>query len=1064
MSRLVRVLTCLALLLGGLVWVTPAAASDTSIPLTALSSHWDFEHLLVDDSAGYVFLSTVNGLDVRDLSGGAVKVLALGGAAGLALSADGATLYVVVPADHAIAVVDIATLTETARIPTGTAGVPRTLARIGSTLWFGYDLYPSGGRLGAVDLSQPTPTVTAPVAIANGAGSDYWWYTAPTIISSPAVPDTLFAADRLTSNGSVEKLTASGATLTLTGLAEHAAGSVDDMAVTADGATLLVTDGRRIARLRIADLAIGEYFTGGDDSMSAIAVAPDDGRFAVGNDAPSYGPAVYTYAPDGGFIYQYAYLPASGIAPAGLAFNSTGSTLYAVTRVWDGTADRYRYTLHVITNTHDTARPPAPVAGAGPDYRAIRVSWSYPGLYDPATVDHYTIYRGTTPDQLEALVQLAPTSTDLQTWTDTGVAPGIKYYYAVTATNSAGESDRSVTGSAMRNELAVVYLTNEYDASSDNVDLVYLSDNGPTHRVLATSGSYRDPAASPDGSTVAYALTNGGGTHLWRTPLTGGTPQQLTSGSAADSWPTWSPDGSTIAFTRTTASGASIWTVPAGGGTAVPVPGTAGDSQPAWSPGGRVLAVTHGAGGASQIVVTSLDGGYRRAVTGTNGSLPIDKCGYAQSDPATPLCHYSGAAASWSPDGASLVFVQNTPTGTTPAIVPATGGAVAYWLYRAYASTNSVAWSLDGSRILASEAKGGIRTGLWQIAPNGTDERTVGMLGAWADHPSVAGTRRSYLPLSHPSPVTGVTATLGAGTVALHWTRPANAGYVTIRRSAANGPAPATPSDGVAVYTGAAATATATGLANGTNYRFTVFSISPLGDVGASAVVTAAPGAVPAVTPNASVLAALYGAGPAFTARWGSALPAGQVYDVQLGSRVFDATTHTWTASPVWSALLTGTTHTSYVVKAAAGTTYYLRARVRDGYGHVTAWSSAATAPVPYDDHSAARTTGWTEVGATGRYQARLSTSRQAGAALQWRGYGSEYSVVADRCASCGQLRVYVDGVLRSTVDTYASTTLVRQTIWRLRYAGIGLHTVRVVVVGTAGRPLVRVDGLVATR
>jgi YVTN family beta-propeller protein len=1063
----ITVLACLSLLVGQLVLATSGAASDTSIALPSFPTGYQgFQHILVDDSAGYVFLSTVTGLDARDLSGGEVaSSLTIGSADGLAMSADGAVLYVAEPADHAVAVIDTGTLTEVASITT--SGVtPRTLALIGSALWFGYDVtvYSGEGGIGVIDLSAPTPAVTAPAAIVNDTGTPVRWSGAPAITSSPAVPDTLFAGDRLSSPSPVESFTATGATLTLIAESDPAATSfVADLAVTADGADVLVTAGSRIARLRTSDLAVDGYLTG-DSTMGAIAVAPDDGRIALGN-APSDRPAVYTFASDGTFEYQYAYQRNWGTAQAGLAYNATGSTLYAVTQTWDDSAPGgWRFELHVITNTHDTARPPAPeILTATPDYRAIDLTWFRLGLYDPANVDSFTIYRGTTPDQLAPYTQVTAAKTSVDGWADTGVAAGTRYYYAVTATNSGGESDRSPTASTIRNDVATVFVEGPYNhTSTGDVDLAYLSDNGPIHRITATSGRYSDPAGSPDGATVAYALTDITGTHLWRMPLAGGTAQQLTSGSAADRWPTWSPDGSTIAFTRTTSAGTSVWTVPASGGTPVQVPGTAGDNQPSWSPGGALLALTHGSGSTSQIVVTSLNGTYRRAVTGTNGNLPSDKC-YSSGSGATyqTFCHYSGAGASWSPDGASLVFVQTTAGGTTPAIVPSAGGSVDYSLFEAFGHTGGVSWSSDGSRIVRSDNDTAV---LWQSAPDGTGQRQVTALGGWADHPSVTGKRGAYAPLSHPSPVTGVTATLGTGAVTLRWTRPSDTGYVIIRRSAPNGAAPATAIDGTPVYTGTAASTPVTGLGNGTTYRFTIFSISPLGDIGGTASVTATPAAVPAVTPNGSILTALYGAGPAFTATWGKALPAGQVYDVQIGSRVFNTTTHTWSASPVWKALLTGTTHTYQAIKASAGTTYYLRARVRDSFGNATTWSSSASAPVPYDDRSAAGSTSWTEIGATGRFEGSLRTARQAGAALQWQTYGSQFDIITDRCATCGQVRIYVDGALRATVDTYASTTLKLQTIWHLRYAGIGLHTIRVVVVGTYGRPSVRVDGLVATR
>lgn len=47
-------------------------------------------------------------------------------------------------------------------------------------------------------------------------------------------------------------------------------------------------------------------------------------------------------------------------------------------------------------------------------------------------------------------------------------------------------------------------------------------------------------------------------------------------------------------------------------------------------------------------------------------------------------------------------------------------------------------------------------------------------------------------------------------------------------------------------------------------------------------------------------------------------------------------------------------------------------------------------------------------------------------------------------------------------MDTRASWTVPRQLVWTWGAGRIGLHTVKVVVVGTRARPMVRLDGLVA--
>jgi hypothetical protein len=59
-----------------------------------------------------------------------------------------------------------------------------------------------------------------------------------------------------------------------------------------------------------------------------------------------------------------------------------------------------------------------------------------------------------------------------------------------------------------------------------------------------------------------------------------------------------------------------------------------------------------------------------------------------------------------------------------------------------------------------------------------------------------------------------------------------------------------------------------------------------------------------------------------------------------------------------------------------------------------------------------------------------------------------------------GQARIYVDGATTptATVDLYASSRTTRQIVWTRNFATGGTHTVRIVVVGTSGRPAVDID------
>ena len=81
-----------------------------------------------------------------------------------------------------------------------------------------------------------------------------------------------------------------------------------------------------------------------------------------------------------------------------------------------------------------------------------------------------------------------------------------------------------------------------------------------------------DPQVSPDGSRVAFALTEvdlAGGkrnTDLWIAPVTGGEPRRITSSPASDSRPRWSPDGRHLAFLSTREGGSQVWALDLAGG------------------------------------------------------------------------------------------------------------------------------------------------------------------------------------------------------------------------------------------------------------------------------------------------------------------------------------------------------------------------------------------------------------------------------------------------------------------------------------------------------------------
>ena len=85
------------------------------------------------------------------------------------------------------------------------------------------------------------------------------------------------------------------------------------------------------------------------------------------------------------------------------------------------------------------------------------------------------------------------------------------------------------------------------------------------------------------------------------------------------------------------------------------------------------------------------------------------------------------------------------------------------------------------------------------------------------------------------------------------------------------------------------------------------------------------------------------------------------------------------------------------------------------------------------------------------------------GASATYRLTGRGFSLVVTRAANRGKLRLYIDGVA-VTLDTYRATTMVRSLLYTKTWASYGTHTIKVVVLGTAGRPRVDIDAVVVLK
>ncbi|MGW5246944.1 N-acetylmuramoyl-L-alanine amidase [Streptomyces sp. NPDC004129] len=144
--------------------------------------------------------------------------------------------------------------------------------------------------------------------------------------------------------------------------------------------------------------------------------------------------------------------------------------------------------------------------------------------------------------------------------------------------------------------------------------------------------------------------------------------------------------------------------------------------------------------------------------------------------------------------------------------------------------------------------------------------------------------------------------------------------------------------------------------------------------------------------------------------------------------------------------------------KSSTATTWSMRAY--DYAGNYRTYSPAYT-PLILQESAATKSGSWSTRSSTSYLGGKSYSSGSKGAALTWTFTGRSAAWVVSRATTSGQAYVYVDGTKTATVDLKSATTQYRQAVWTKTWSGSAKHTVKIVVVGTSGRPTVTTDGLV---
>ncbi|GAA2793515.1 hypothetical protein GCM10019017_43760 [Streptomyces showdoensis] len=349
-----------------------SAAADSSV-LLPVSSVGD---LVVDGVHQKIFISdpAYGKVVATDYAGRVLAtVTGLPGVTGLALSADGASLYAAVPGADSVVAVDTTTVTETARYATGDKTDPKHLALAGGKIWFGYE--PTGtdhGDIGSLDLSGTDPVVK----LAQDDETNY--SGAPRLVASPGNPNTIAAASSYYNRFKVATYDVTSGTANRTARNDSTlSGVTNDLAFTPDGTRLVTANAGNVHHVwQTSDLTEVDTLPS-DYHGAAVAIAPD-GTVAAGSDS-SYGKDVFVYKPATKTAVRTYDFPSTGsssggddLADGGLAWEPNGSRLFAVTNNYNGMVR-----LHVLDEpTKSAPAVTVRVPATAPVQKALTVSGS----------------------------------------------------------------------------------------------------------------------------------------------------------------------------------------------------------------------------------------------------------------------------------------------------------------------------------------------------------------------------------------------------------------------------------------------------------------------------------------------------------------------------------------------------------------------------------------------------------------------------------------------------------------------------------------------------------------
>jgi TolB protein len=158
----------------------------------------------------------------------------------------------------------------------------------------------------------------------------------------------------------------------------------------------------------------------------------------------------------------------------------------------------------------------------------------------------------------------------------------------------------------------------------DGLSQIYLvaSDgSGAPRRLTSSAGIDTEPVFAPDGRSLYFTSDRGGSPQIYRMPLDGGDAARVTFGSPYNVSPRISPDGRTLAFVTRREGRFLVATRDLSGGTERVLSDGGREESPSFAPNGRWIMYATQTGGRDSLMAVSIDGRVKQRLTSNAGDI-----------------------------------------------------------------------------------------------------------------------------------------------------------------------------------------------------------------------------------------------------------------------------------------------------------------------------------------------------------------------------------------------------------------------------------------------------------